>query len=186
MRKLVSVLTVILCVFLGLWALTAVSGLMNLTSLSPAEMTDLMQGKVEQWFSSSGMWLKYPAVVPFSEGWVLFERNAVALTVPFILGVYYFLRVRNHFSFLRVGLVCLMVGLIPVLLGRLMLLGNTMPEKSGPWVATMLLGAWYATLACLLFTLLGMVRRDEAKKKKPEKCRILEEHQAPEHIIDWA
>jgi len=187
MRRYFPVVVITGCGLLGLLSLTAINGLMNVSSMSAAEMNYLMQGEVERWFLSSGMWGRYPALVPFSEGSVLFEIRAVGLTIPFILGVYYFRARRSECSYTMVGLMCLLVGVIPYAVGRWMLYGNTMPEKSGPWVATMLLGVWYATLACLLFTMIGLLRREEPREKKePVECRIIEEHLAPGHLLDWA
>ena len=79
---------------------------------------------------------------------MLYSRRASGVVV---LAALWLVRVRGRKCWLLVGLACLpAMGLCYAVAG-IALHDNTVPYRAGPWVATMLLGALYALLACAFF-----------------------------------
>ena len=166
MIKLLHVMVIVGCFLLGTLVFTAIDHLMNVNDISLAEKDNLIHGRMEPWHWSNAMWEKYPTIMPLSEYEVLVDKKAFLIIGPVVLGLYYFLRLRQKFSLLTLGVVCLAMGAIPYVWGRTALLYNTVPDNAGPWIALMLTGVLYATAGCLLFAMLGLIRSLGAKKKE--------------------
>ena len=138
--------------------LTFVHFLVHLDEPSEIDGNKLIQGQILHIFFTSSFWKQYPSMISPKWFGVLINIRALLLTVPFILGIYYFLRVKRKYSLLTVGLVSFPVGLIGWFIGISVLKGNIDPSTCGRWIATMVLGMLYSTLACGFFSGLYLFR----------------------------
>jgi len=171
MSRLIHAAVIIGCLFLATLLLTAVDFVMNMESISGAEEEQLLHGRIESWFRDSTIWSRYPAWGVLSRPEALFSSQAVLMTAPLFLVLYYLLRLRKRYSLITVGLFSLLAGTIPYVSGRLALLYNTEPLNAGPWITLMLLGALYATLGCMLFTFLGLLLQQKSAVRKEVRVR---------------
>jgi hypothetical protein len=55
------------------------------------------------------------------------------------------------------GLLCLLAAFIPYTWGTVVLSGNTVPDQSGPWLATMFMSLLYGGLACAGFSAVALL-----------------------------
>jgi hypothetical protein len=158
MQRKINVLVVIGCLLIGSIVLSGISMLMNFDKPGEIDMDKLSQGRMGHILLTSTFWSQYPSSPAVEKFCVLFQLRAFLLTGPFIFGAYYFLRYRKKCSFLMVGLASLLAGFVAYLTGWVALIGNTDPSNCGPWVATMLIGVLYSTLACAAFVGAGIAR----------------------------
>lgn len=157
MRKLAYLALIMFCVCLGLMLVTMMDYLVSYQGLSKVQQEQLVHGQIESWVLSEALLSRYPALSPLTQVRELYSGKALLMTVPLFFVGYYVLRLRGKYSLFTVGLVCLGAGVIPYAAGRLALLYNTDITNSGPWVALMLLGVFYAAAGCLFFATLGLL-----------------------------
>jgi hypothetical protein len=118
-------------------------------------MNDIMMGNLSSFVSSNYFWTFYPDVLLHRAMFVSFEM--ICLMGLLILGMFYQLRIRWHTSWLTVSLACLICGIVPYVVAKLVFLyGNLTVQDTGMWLAFMLLGILYAIWASGFFATLQL------------------------------
>ncbi len=172
MRNLVHLAVIAFCVVLGLLVITVTDYWAGAVQWNEVQQQQIMHGRIESWAQSRTTWSRFPTLVPLTRAKVLYDLQALYLTVPLFLAAYYTLRIKGKHSLLTVGVACLGLGAIPYAVGRLALLYNTDITNSGPWVAVMLMGILYATAACFFFALLGLLFTNVNKGKTAASSQV--------------
>jgi hypothetical protein len=156
MRILTSSLLVLTIICVS-FTLTALNVLVNLRQEHIASglisMDALIEGKAHHLFQTPLMLASFPALPAIG---ALVDRTALLVTVGFVLLSVWLLRFRLHKSWLCVGALPLAAG--PILFGvaAWALHGNTVPERAGPWLVTILLGHFYPLLGFSMLAILDL------------------------------
>ena len=163
MRTKMSIVVIIGCLLLCSLLLTFIHFLLNLDTPG-FDFDALIQGRILHVFFTPAFWSEYPTAPHLNQDFLgclkfLIDLKAALLTIPIILGLFYCLTYRRGHSFLTVGLLSLLVALVPYFTGYAALMGNTVLDKCGPWMAVMTLGVLYAVLACIFFASLQVLNR---------------------------
>jgi hypothetical protein len=150
MKKLPLTAFLIGSLFLSSIILTAIAFLTKL-SIKPEGLNidQLIHGELIQLLMLNEFWSRYPTL-PTAQ--VLFLPNAFILMALLLAAAIYFLAFRQKYHPLIVSTVLLLTALFPYAIGRLALASNQKPENAGVWLAFMLAGVLYATVASALFS----------------------------------
>lgn len=154
---------------LGAW--TAVAAV-NCFQYCPAPLTfgfrALVDGDFQHLFSSPYLWRGY-TTLPQS-AWLV-QWRTVGLVGMFVLTALWLVRVRRHKNWLWVGLTCLPAVGLCYAIARIALHDNTVPERAGPWLTSMVLGTLYALLACAFFAGIHLLSSPSTPRRKPVPAR---------------
>ncbi len=112
---------------------------------------ELLVGHVHHLLLTSFIWRQYPGNPPDLLRVWHFDATAALLVLPLVACAYYFVRIKMRKPLYLVGVASLPAAVLPYAVGLLALRGNTVAERCGPWMVTMLLGLLYALGACVLF-----------------------------------
>ncbi len=137
--------------------------LMNMGRVIDIDLDLLTEGHILHVFTSTEFWMNFPAIIPFHYMYIMVDFRAFLLTVPVMAYIYYLMRHKKRFSLHTTGLACLAIGLIPYFSGMLVLTRNTDPSWCGPWLATMVIGMFYAIIACMTLTGIEIFKPVNAK-----------------------
>ena len=160
MTKQSAALVLLLSIFAGSVLVTAVAGLCSCSSedLLVLERAGAVQGHLAPLFASSFVWSRYPAAPNHLTA--LADQRALLTTIPLLLIALYFARIRGRRPFPLLIVICLAVALVPYAVGMIALHDNTLLERTGPWLAVMLLGPLYALAACAVICIVELLRPD--------------------------
>ncbi|MCP4710974.1 MAG: hypothetical protein GY869_20310, partial [Planctomycetes bacterium] len=125
MRKLAHLAVILFCVGLGLFVVTVTAALMSGSELSQVQQDQMMRGQIESWILSGAIWSWCPKAASMQLLKRLYSTPALLMTVPLFIGLYYTQRIKGKRSLLTVGLMCLAVGALPYMCGRLALWYNS-------------------------------------------------------------
>ena len=156
MQKILNGIILIISILIILTITTAHSLLMAFTEL-PLGITEesLIQGRIlPKMILQKGFWVNFPTV---SHMRLLFQLRAFLLTIPLLIFICYFMRIKKKWDLLYVGLLCLCAGFIPYLVGIWALSGNTEPLNVAPWIRTMWMGVMYCAIACGILTAINIL-----------------------------
>lgn len=146
-------LILVVALLLGSIVLTAIDSLPFVVAEaveSGQVSTDkLLAGHVHRLSLASSIWRRYPAAPPLV---ACFDMTAGLLILPLVACAYFLVRVKMRKPSCLVGVASLPAAVFPYCVGLLALHGNTVMERSGPWLNTMLLGVLYALAACVFFS----------------------------------
>jgi len=144
--KVLTILTLVLALFVASVALTSISLLASLCD--PADdirLEELAAGKLGRMWTGPSLWSAYPTVPPLS---AMLDNHAIMLTAAVIAAIVYVLRIRLALPLGLTSLAVLLAGAVPYSLGRMALMsGPVRPDECGPWLAVMVVGVLYFSVA---------------------------------------
>ena len=144
--RLLPLLILVVALLLGSIVWTAIDASIH---VSDDELLDeLLRGHVHHLFLTSATWRRYPSD---PRRLLRLDPTAALLVLPLVACAFYFVRIKMRRPLYLVGVASLLTAVLPYAVGLLALRGNTVAERCGSWVETMLLGVLYALAACVLF-----------------------------------
>jgi FtsH-binding integral membrane protein len=156
MKKLPLMAFLIGSIFIASITLNAISFLAKLAPKPEGLNIDpLIHGQLLQLLVVKEFWSHYPAL-PTAH--LLLSLNTLILMGLLLGFIFYYLAYRQKYQPLIVSTVLLLTALIPYGIGLLVLAKNGEPGNAGPWLAFMLIGVFYASTACALFSGIQMMR----------------------------
>lgn len=148
--------SLIVAMALLLSTMAAVSMLKNLTGPSEPHLTEqiILTGQVHHFYMAAETWRNFPH-----------EPGPIALYVDFtalgvmgaFIGAIVMLGRRRRISWTLLGWAVVLSAAIPYVVGLYALRDNVVPERAGPWMATMLMSVLYAAIALSVLTVVDMV-----------------------------
>ncbi len=136
--------------------LGAVTVLCNLTGeeLSADQFERLCAGETHIIFFTNTFWKSclQPELLPFPIFLRFFEWKAAAIVLPLLALAWLGLRKRTRHFCLAMSVACLVLGIVPYVVGDIMARGASSPSETGPWFAVAILGALYSCLASAAFS----------------------------------
>ena len=163
----VAAIIVIIVAVLGISCmLTAVSMLAEETDRG-LSTEELVSCQVHKLFGT----LRFRQIYPSLPSWrSLFHFPTGLMAAALVLGAVWILRLRQGRSWLIVALGCLVGWPYIYAFGLIALRDNPDLPRAGLWYATMLLGVFYALLACAAFACLSLIRPAFLQPKAPVKA----------------
>ena len=138
-------------VFVGSLTLTAIAFLHHIPVILPVglDLQALIRGQALQLLGSQSFWSIYPAIPTINL--LITPLNALIFMAITLAGLGYW-SLRRQINPLVVNTILFLSALIPYAIGSAALGSNDRPEKAGWWLAFMLVGVFYASLASSVFS----------------------------------
>jgi hypothetical protein len=151
MKKAPFAVFLLVSLLIGSLASTAIEFLHHVPVILPEglDLEPLIHGQALQLLTVQAFWSIYPAIPPVN---LLFTPlNALILMVIMLAGLGLW-SLKRQVNPLVVNTILFFSALVPYAIGWAALLNNDRPENSGWWLAFMLVGVFYASLACAFFS----------------------------------
>ncbi len=156
MKKILLTVLMVSSIFIATILLTCISFLAHLiVKPNGLILEKLVHGQVLQMLMVKEFWSQYPAIPSAN---LLFLPSALILMGLLLGSILYLLAYRQKMHPLAVSAVVLLTAVIPYGMGRMILSRNAEAGNAGPWLAFMLVGALYASVACALFSGFEMIK----------------------------
>ena len=157
-QKILNYSILFICLTASSAILSFIYLLMSMGNIIDIDLNLLTEGHILHVFTTTEFLMVFPSIVPLDYMNVMVDFRAFFLTVPVMAYIYYLLRHKKKYSLHTTGLAMLTAGLIPYFSGMLVLTRNTDPSWCGPWLATMVLGVFYAAIACMILTAIEIIQ----------------------------
>ena len=151
MRRMSTIATLVLSLFLCTIILTAVQVLYSLEAPGDISVDKLSRRPLTHLVTTSTFWSQFPGYALLLRPSCLVHFGALLLTVPVLGATYFLLRYQRQCRSVTLVTTCLMIGLIPYVSARVALSFTLPSEEIGPWLAIMFLGIFYCALAAAAF-----------------------------------
>ncbi len=153
--KTLSAATLVAALLVASVIATSVSVLSELEELSnDVRMEDSNTGWLFPMLVGPTLWSRFPRCPSLVS---LIDRYSLCLVGGLVAVAIYILRIKLNKPFGVCGVACLMVGAVPFVQGLTVLQANEIPPNEvGFWVAAMLLGVLYASVAAIALALVDL------------------------------
>lgn len=170
--KVLTIVTFVLALFVASVALTGISVLGSLCEpTDDIRIEELAAGELGRMWTGPSLWSRYPSIPPLS---AMMDNFVILLAAAVIAPIVYVLRLRLKVPLGATSLAVLLAAAVSYALGRIAFMaGPLAPEECGPWLAVMVVGVFYFSVAGATLAGLELTGADARIRRRLPVAKLL-------------